>query len=545
MSNSNNGQLISFRSERPEQSSGWFANRSNEFICEVQIIISLFFFGSSFIGQKQAMTNGLGPITFNACRYVVSTFLLYCVKECTGFKLSIEETESEKRTHPPIGNNGEYQPIEPTYFNQMSSRKQMFFYATLLGITNFGGSMLQQIGLVTVSAGKTGFITGMYVVFVPIFEYIFIPKYRHHMNYRIVFSVLLSFLGLYLLSGCLEHEDCIGTTLGRGEVIVFVSTFFWVVSILVSDYGAKNCEVIEMTYYEFLIATILNIAFAVYFETEFLYYPFVDISLNWYLIIIVGFTEAVSFGLATLGQMYVNPTRATILFSMEAVVCATLAFLILREKMSFIEIIGAIFMTLAALLSSFSNEETIEMDEEYEEQFLQDLEEFYEERKNKRGHTRDGDDEEFELEAYQGGGGYLNQYPHSTSGKTVVKPNSKKTGKNNNNDKKHVNLLLPQATTNNLISGSYETIDLSKEREKELGMDLETNHGPSNHHNHSRQSQQHEETESDSNSPLIGEGLLSTSSKKYYTSWKHEKGFENKKDNESREIPKVVSSTKN
>jgi drug/metabolite transporter (DMT)-like permease len=355
--------------------SRWFSNQSNEFICEMEIVVSICFFGLSFVCQKQAMTNGMQPITYNAFRYLVSTGVLYVLKECFQLKICEEDSLS---THKPKTKAAEQLQqqhstdrqltIVESFFNQSESR-QLIIFGILLSLCNFGGSMLQQIGLVYVTAGRAGFITGMFVIFVPIVEFLFIPKYRHHMNLGVILSVFISFSGLYLLSGCLESEHCIGGALGMGDLIVFISMLFWVVAIIVSDYGAKSVDVIAMTFNEFLLTTIFTFCFAFYFESSNFVYPFSSIVDNWQMIVIVGFTEALAFALSTLGQMYTPPTRATILFSMESVSCATLAYFLIGEKLTYIEIFGAGLMTSAALLSSFTaavdeDEEEEELDEE-------------------------------------------------------------------------------------------------------------------------------------------------------------------------------------
>ena len=64
---------------------------------------------------------------------------------------------------------------------------------------------MQQVGLESVSAGKTSFITGMFVVFVPILEY-FTPGFGIQLNLQRWIAALVSLAGLYLLSGCAEEH---------------------------------------------------------------------------------------------------------------------------------------------------------------------------------------------------------------------------------------------------------------------------------------------------------------------------------------------------
>jgi drug/metabolite transporter (DMT)-like permease len=430
--------------------SEWLSNQTNELICELQILSSLIFFAISFVGQRQAMLNGMSPLSYNAWRYLVSTALLYYLKEFSGFKFEIDDDEEEneeetsltgvrndsergdngKRTfedtgyqslsqsdstkkdfvlahshhshhqhyaltdlHPP----GSHHPNDPRHHHHQNhhphkatgsvsspnspiptpfmvredaetffERYQLILCGLLMGFFNIGGSMLQQIGLVSVTAGKTGFITGMYVVFVPVIEYILIPKYRVHMTWTVISSVALSFVGLYVLSGCMEQEVCFGGAIQKGEIIVFISMLFWTANIIVADYGAKNVEVLSLTYYEFLITTIVTFIVAILVEPEEWTFPLTNLKKNWFLIILVGLTEAMAFALSTLGQMYTPPTKAAVLFSMESVTCAFLSYLVLSERLTYVELGGAVLMTFAALLSSLMSSH-VEQEEEDEE----------------------------------------------------------------------------------------------------------------------------------------------------------------------------------
>eukprot|EP01040_Poterioochromonas_malhamensis_P019528 gene19528-23086_t len=213
---------VSSQSQRSQLSS-LLANPSNELVCELQIVLALFLFGTSFVCQKQAMVNGMQPITYNFCRYFVSSVVLWVLKDGFGWRLQIDDADS---INVSTREGAVVEQVKDA--RRELERRQLIQYAIILGLCNYGGSMLQQIGLVTVTAGKTGFITGMFVVFVPLVEYLFIPKYRGNMTLTLLGAVSLSFVGLYLLSGCMEQEVCLGSAIKQGEMIVFVSMLFWV-----------------------------------------------------------------------------------------------------------------------------------------------------------------------------------------------------------------------------------------------------------------------------------------------------------------------------
>lgn len=310
---------------------------SNELWGELIILLSLLFFGISFSYQKWAMVDGMSPLSYNACRYIISTIFLACLKYFTGFTV---ETEASKQTDITI----------KVY--------TLWKYGILLGIVNFGGSILQQIGLVTVTAGKAGFITGMYVIFVPILE-AYIPYYqRNGLSKQTWIAALLSMFGLYLLSGCAESgQSCLSMhskTLNYGEFIVFLSMLCWVISIMLADISSKCVDTISLTLIDFFITTCITCIFAYIFEPEYWKYPFEQIFYHWKTIVIVGFTEGIGFLLCSFGQMYSSPSRAAMLFSLQAIVSALFSYGLLNEQFTWIEMIGGLCMFIAALVSNFS-----------------------------------------------------------------------------------------------------------------------------------------------------------------------------------------------
>eukprot|EP01031_Cornospumella_fuschlensis_P035311 gene35311-42788_t len=308
---------------------------SNEFTGEIQIMVSLLFFGASFIGQRYAMLQGMA-------------------KYGLGLAANYEKDEkADKSLHSNDPKNESNKEDKENDSTKDCCSKDLLIYGLGLGVANFAGSILQQIGLVTVTAGKTGFITGMYVVIVPIVEHL-TPGFSSSLSVRAWVAAGLSFIGLFLLSGCAGHEVCFGGAIKIGEVTVFVSMLFWVVSIMMSDVGSKKVEVVLLTLVDFLTTTVITFLLALYLEPASWVYPYTHIRHNIVSIVAVGFSEAVAFTLSTLGQMYTPPSRAALLFSLEAVVCAFLSYIFLDETLRPLEICGGFLMFSAALVSSWS-----------------------------------------------------------------------------------------------------------------------------------------------------------------------------------------------
>lgn len=316
-----------------------------ESVATAQLFFSTTLFGVSFVGQKIAMTQGIGPFTYTACRFVVSTTLLFLFRPLI-----------QRLVHSAVdvGN-------ERNNFDAGQLSKELYKWATLCGVAAFGGSNLQQIGLSTVSAGKTAFITGMYVIFVPIVEWA-LPGFGLRLNWRVWASAVISLLGMFYLSG-----DSQPANFNTGEIIVFISMLFWVISIISADIGTKRgVDGVSFTVWEFSVSTVLSIILAVVFESEYLQYPFNSIFKSWKMILLVGITEGVSFLFGTLGQMYIAPSKAALIYSLESVTAAVGAYFFLNETLSHTELFGCFLMLSAAVLCSYQSELDVQDDIEVE-----------------------------------------------------------------------------------------------------------------------------------------------------------------------------------
>ena len=309
---------------------------SRERVATAQLLFSTFLFGISFIGQKLAMDEGIGPLTYTACRFTVSTILLVLFRPVVYYFF-----------HSQVANE-----------TGSSTMPDLFKWGCMCGTASFGGSNLQQIGLLTVSAGKAAFITGMYVIFVPIVE-LLLPGFGQNLNWRIWVSATVSLSGMYFLSGASNETNFWGSSADifeSGEMIIFVSMLFWVVAIISADIGTKRgVDGVSFTMVEFMTSTILSIILALIFEFKSFQYPYSSIKNSWKMIVLVGFTEGMSFLFATLGQMYTEPSKAALIFSLESVTAAIGAYICLGESLSYRELFGCFLMLSAAVLCTYES----------------------------------------------------------------------------------------------------------------------------------------------------------------------------------------------
>lgn len=286
---------------------------SNIVVGEIQILLAVILFGCSFVLQRSAMIDGLLPLSYNVGRYGVSAVLMILYKICE------VQWQPTKPKYEPLGekqNAGEEEEFHSTsnvsdavVSAQWQNRKvisntwgAIFLWGSALGISGIGGSVGQQLGLVTVSAGKTAFISGLFVIVTPFVEWL-CPGYNISIPAKAWGAAALSLIGLSLLSGCASADVCFGGAIGTGEVLVFLSMFCWVLSILASDKGSKVADVVWLSVVDFSLTTVVTLVFALVYEPQVWVYPYPMFTQNWKIILITGLIEAVAFNFANLGQV--------------------------------------------------------------------------------------------------------------------------------------------------------------------------------------------------------------------------------------------------
>ena len=143
------------------------------------LFITAFIWGSAFVAQRTGM-DYIGPFTFSAVRFIIASITLIPVIKFFSPNSKLNDDGSEK-----------------TQIELTKDKKILIKGGVICGIILFVGSMLQQIGLQYTTAGKTGFITALYVVLVPIIGSLFFHTKVPKLTW---FCAALATVGLYLLS---------------------------------------------------------------------------------------------------------------------------------------------------------------------------------------------------------------------------------------------------------------------------------------------------------------------------------------------------------
>jgi drug/metabolite transporter (DMT)-like permease len=215
------------------------------------------------------------------------------------------------------------------------------------GCVLFFGQSFQQVGLVYTTASKAGFLTALYIVIVPILG-IFLGKHTHWNTWV---SVAISVVGLYFLS------ITTSLTIGRGDLIVLVSSVMWACHILVIDHyvpGLSQRDVLRLVTVQFAVCSLLSIACSPLFDARFVDF---DVDLPTFAAALPAMLYAgcisagVGYTLQAIGQRNVRPATASIIMSLESVFGALGGALFLGERLSPRELLGCALMFGALLLS--------------------------------------------------------------------------------------------------------------------------------------------------------------------------------------------------
>ncbi|MGF0031735.1 DMT family transporter [Bariatricus sp. SGI.154] len=292
----------------------------------LMLILTAFIWGTAFVAQSVGM-DYLEPFTFNGVRSLIGGVALL---PCIWFLQRVNEKDETEK------NKG--------------SRKDLILGGIACGILLFVASSLQQLGIQYTTAGKAGFITAFYIVFVPVLG-IFLGKKT---GWKVWTAVVMAVAGLYFL--CMTEKF----TIGKGDVLIFLCALAFSVHILVIDYFSPKVEGVKMSCIQFFVCGIASLPFMFTLETPRLGALFA----GWMPLLYAGVLSCgVAYTLQIVGQKNVNPAIASLLLSLESCFSVLAGWVVLGEKLSVRESIGCVLMFAAIILAQLPDK-TVDKKEE-------------------------------------------------------------------------------------------------------------------------------------------------------------------------------------
>lgn len=272
------------------------------------LLLTTLLWGFAFVAQKSAMGE-MGPFTFTALRYALGAVCL--------LPLAVWEL---RRTKWHI------------------SRRDGWTIAVLT-VSFFLGAWLQQEGLTITTVTNGGFLTSLYVLFVPLLGLVALRRRPHGIVW---IGMPLALVGVFLLNGArLDHFNA-------GHLLVIGGAVFWGVQVLVlGDVSRSTGLPVTLTLACFVVAAALSAIGTAAFETPSL----AAMEADWVEIAYAGIlSTTVAFTLQAIGQQYLPPSNAAIILSAESLFAALGGAILLGERLPPIGYAGAALIFASIIL---------------------------------------------------------------------------------------------------------------------------------------------------------------------------------------------------
>ena len=286
------------------------------------LVLATIIWGSTFVAQSMGMDH-IGPFTFQAVRCAMGALFLIPVAAVTD----------------------RFKKDGSTFVKRWLDKK-LWKAAVLCGIPLFVAAGLQQMGLVDTDAGKSAFLTAMYIVFVPL-----IGIFRKKKPSKWVpLSVVLGVVGLYFLS-------CMGvTSISAGDLLLMGCAVAYAVQITCIDIFANEVDPVRLNSLSCAIVSLISAVVVVFTETP----TWEAINGCWGSLLYAGvLSMGIAYTLQILGQKDVEASTASLLMSLESVFAVLSGWIVLGDTLSMWESIGCVLIFGAIFISQLPEKKKV------------------------------------------------------------------------------------------------------------------------------------------------------------------------------------------
>ena len=278
------------------------------------LFLAAVIWGCAFAAQSAGLEY-IGPFTFTTLRSLIGSFVLL---PCIWFFGRQKKAAADK-------------PAE--------DKKILLKSGLICGLIIFTAVNLQQFALLYTSVGKSGFLTALYIVIVPLIG-IFIGK---RPGKKLCIAVLCAVIGMYLL--CMKAGSL---KLEFADILLLLCAVVFAFHIMVVDHYSQQVDGVKLSCIQFFICGTLSAVLMLCFETP----SFSAICMAWAPVLYTGvLSTGVAYTLQIVGQKGLNPVLASLLMSLESVVSALAGWLILGQVLSGRELLGCAVMFVAIILA--------------------------------------------------------------------------------------------------------------------------------------------------------------------------------------------------
>lgn len=298
---------------------------------DLMLFCAALIWGIAFVPQKTAMDH-LGPFTFNGVRFGMAALMLLPV-------IAWQRRSSARRADAPMAD-----------LAVVRSPRTLWVGGILTGLFLFLGISLQQWGMLDTTAGKAGFISGLYVIPVALLS----VAAGSRLPRGTWLGALLALLGLYLLT-VPQRTASQDLSINRGDMLVLLSILFWTGQILLVSHCSRRVGVFALAAVEFTVCAILSLAVACFVGP-----PREPIALErlldarWELLYTGLISAGFGYSLQIAGQRQAPPTHAAIIMSLETVFAALAGWLWLHEILESRALLGCALMLTGMIISQLA-----------------------------------------------------------------------------------------------------------------------------------------------------------------------------------------------
>ncbi|MBT3854259.1 MAG: DMT family transporter [Thiotrichales bacterium] len=286
--------------------------KSQAIRADLLMLLAAAIWGFAFVAQREGMET-MGPFLFNTARFFIGTVFLLPIVWYLSKKKKISTGKE-------------------------TSTKKLWVAGTVAGLFLFTASSFQQVGIQYTTAGKAGFITGLYIFFVPLIG-IFLGQRTGSGTWL---GAFIAVIGLYLLS---INEDF---SIARGDLLQLICAVFFAAHVLVIGYVAKRMDPLKLSLIQYLVSGVLSFFIAIAIEVI-TWQMIVDTAIP---LLYAGIMSiGVGYTLQVVAQQHAKSSHAAIILGLEGAFAVLGGWLILDENLSTRGLIGCVLMLSGMFLS--------------------------------------------------------------------------------------------------------------------------------------------------------------------------------------------------
>lgn len=300
--------------------------RRKAFVSSLLLTLAAFIWGTAFVAQSAGLE-------------LIGNFTFLCLRSCLAVVVLTPVSwfiYTSNRRKTGEGEHGE---------NKTFISKRLIIGGLLCGGSVCLASLVQQYGIMYSSVGKSGFLTTLYILIVPVLGLLF----RRRVKPVLWFCIAIATCGMYFL--CVTETGSVGI----GDVLLVMCAFLFAVQIMIVDHFVQTVDGVRLSLIQFGVSAVISAIGMFAFESP----DPVAIGEAWLPIFYAGvLSSGIAFTLQIVAQKNLNPTVASLIMSLESVFAA-LAGAFFGERLSSREIFGCALVFLAIIVAQLPVEKLV------------------------------------------------------------------------------------------------------------------------------------------------------------------------------------------